>query len=163
METIHFLIHFGTKLYIILRHATLTQINATKNWVHRISTERLWMTKDKETSLLVYDQTIRGMSRVRGREQMREGQKSPSTFPLSPFIGEVRTVVFIISSGGACIDKRASKGYKWVLDLSGKPLGYVIGTWTHYWGPKHIIHPNSSPLAIQFWSKVQDPIIEYKV
>jgi hypothetical protein len=44
----------------------------------------------------------RGESGERERTKMSGKPESPSTFPLSPFIGEVGREVFIISLGEAC-------------------------------------------------------------
>lgn len=44
---------------------------------------------------------------------MSDGQKVPLHHPLSPFIWDV----FIISPGGACIYKRASRGYEWAINI----------------------------------------------
>ena len=66
------------------------------------------------------------MESKRGESQISERHES---FPTSPllFIGKVGGDVFLIFFGGACIYKRASRGFKWVLNIISQTFCYVIG------------------------------------
>ena len=49
------------------------------------------------------------------RERANESMARSSPPPCFPFCREVGGEIFIISFNGACIYKRASRGYKWAL------------------------------------------------
>lgn len=95
---------------------------------------------------MLHDSGIVGIgpnTRAMGVERRRVPNEweveSPSPFPflLESWEGEV----FIISSGRACIYKRAFKGYKWALNTTLQAPCYVIGPEYTTGGPQCTIRP----------------------